>query len=582
MEKRALMAMMLILAVLLVYQVFLTPKRAPVEPPAVTQADGTAGEEQPGAEQLPAGGPSAAGGGREPSEAGGAGAPGGAAQDTTGQGLARLTAGAEEVPAKEVVVRTPLYRAVFSSQGGTVSSFSLTRYPGANDQPVELVPAADALPLGVALLTKKGERVDLGAAPFKVSADSLTVGPGGEASLGFELATANGLSVKKTCVFRGDSYTLDVNLEVTGPGAEEVRAVELGWQSGLQTTEANRSDDLHNFASLTLTDEALVKSDLGKVKKGQAPSVGGSIKWSGLRSKYFLVSFVPPEGVPVVARAAEGAPDAIGMILEADLGTGKPLDFMVYVGPLDYQVLKALGHGLDKAVDFGWKWISPLSRLIFAFLVLCYKAIPNYGWVIIILSALTKLLFHPLTQKSMKSMRQMQKIQPEIEALRAKHKKDAQALNKAIMELYRKRGVNPMGGCLPLLLQMPVFIALFNVLQKTIELRRADFIFWINDLSAPDVIANMPFSLPFIGSAVSLLPILMGIAMFVQQKMTTTDPKQAMMTYVLPIVFTVMFYKFPSGLVLYWLVNNVLTIAHQYYVMRADRLADEQQAQAQA
>jgi YidC/Oxa1 family membrane protein insertase len=252
---------------------------------------------------------------------------------------------------------------------------------------------------------------------------------------------------------------------------------------------------------------------------------------------------------------------------------------MVYAGPLDYQDLKALGHGLDKAVDFGWKWISPLSRLIFAFLVLCYKVIPNYGWVIIILSALTKLIFHPLTQKSMKSMRQMQKIQPEVQKLRETHKKDAQALNKAIMELYRKRGVNPMGGCLPLVLQMPVFIALFNVLQKTIELRHAKFMFWIHDLSAPDVIARLPFSLPFIGSAVSLLPILMGIAMYLQQKMTTTDPKQAMMTYMLPVVFTVMFFKFPSGLVLYWLVNNILTIAHQYYLTRADRLEEQRQAQ---
>jgi YidC/Oxa1 family membrane protein insertase len=572
MEKRALMAMMLILAVLLVYQMFFVGEKPPADQPAATAPTGTsAGDEgrqtaEPGQALSGEGAPVAGG------------SPG--VPDAAGQALAQAAVAATEVPAREVVVRTPLYRVVFSSRGGAVTSFRLNRYPGVDNQPVELVPAAEDGPFGLALLTRRGDRVDLAAAPFEMSAESLTVAAGGQASLDMVFTSVDGLSVRKTCAFLGDTYTITVALEVGGPGSDEVRAVEFGWQSGLEATEANRADDLNNFTSLTLTGETLVKSGIGKVRKGEAISVGGPIAWSGLRSKYFLVGFVPPEGVPAVARVFPGATDGIGMKLETETAAGRPLTYLVYVGPLDYQDLKVLGHGLGKAVDFGWKWISPLSRLIFAFLVLCYRAIPNYGWVIIILSALTKLLFHPLTQKSMKSMRQMQKVQPEIAALREKHKKDPQALNKAIMELYRKRGVNPMGGCLPLVLQMPVFIALFNVLQKTIELRRADFIFWINDLSAPDVIAHMPFSLPFIGSAVSLLPILMGIAMFVQQKMTTTDPKQAMMTYVLPIVFTVMFYKFPSGLVLYWLVNNVLTIAHQYYMTRADRLADEQQAQA--
>jgi YidC/Oxa1 family membrane protein insertase len=221
-----------------------------------------------------------------------------------------------------------------------------------------------------------------------------------------------------------------------------------------------------------------------------------------------------------------------------------------------------------------------LSKGIYWFLIGCYRAIPNYGWVIILLSALMKLAFHPLTAKSMKSMREMQKLQPEIQALKEKYKTEPQKMNAAMMELYRKRGINPLGGCLPLLLQMPVFFALFNVLSKTIELRRADFIFWINDLSAPDRVATLPFSIPFIGTTLSLLPILMGVAMFIQQKMTPTDPKQAMMTYLLPIIFTFMFFTFPSGLVLYWLVNNVLTIIHQYLMNRADRLKQEAAAGA--
>ena len=559
--------MVLILFVLLIYQVFFIPQKEPPRAPEGTQATETAR----GMQGTP---------GTQASQATQAAVPEGgeAPRDTSGAGLSQATLSVNEGPAKEVVVRAPLYTVKFSSRGGVITSFRLNRYLSGKEEPVELVPPAEAQPFGMALLTKSGDRIDLTRAAFTVSSESLSVQAGAEASLDFVLTTAEGLTVTRTCTFKGDTYTIMVDLAVTGPGSETVRAMEFGWQSGLEATEVNRNDDLRNFASITLIDQGLVKSDLGRIKKNRTVSMGGAIKWSGLRTKYFLASFVPPEGTSVVARAFPGAAEAIGMMLEAETSGGKPLSFMVYVGPLDYQALKALGHGLEKAVDFGWKWIRPLSKLIFAFMIFCHKVIPNYGWVIIILSALTKLLFHPLTQKSMKSMRQMQKVQPEIAALREKHKKDPQNLNKAIMELYRKRGVNPMGGCLPLVLQMPVFIALFNVLQKTIELRRAEFIFWINDLSAPDQIATLPFSLPFIGSAVSLLPILMGIAMFVQQKMTTSDPKQAMMTYLLPIVFTIMFFKFPSGLVLYWLVNNVLTIAHQYYLTRSDRM-EQQQAQ---
>jgi len=252
----------------------------------------------------------------------------------------------------------------------------------------------------------------------------------------------------------------------------------------------------------------------------------------------------------------------------AGVGTHR---YMVYAGPLDHTRLKSLGYGLERAVDFGWKWIKPLSKLMFRFILFCHKYIPNYGLVIIILSLLIKILFYPLTQKSMKSMRDMQKLQPKMKELRETLKGDAQKLNSEMMKLYKEHGVNPVGGCLPMLLQMPVFIALFQVLSRTIELRQAPFMLWIQDLSSPDVIAHLPFSLPFIGGNLSLLPILMGVAMFVQQKMQSTDPKQAAMTYMMPVVFTVLFFKFPSGLVLYWLVNNILTIGHQYLMVRSDR-----------
>jgi YidC/Oxa1 family membrane protein insertase len=551
MEKRGLLAMGLILLMLLLYQIFfITPKRVPQQASPAGQTT-----EQAAAE---------------------AGKP--AAAESLATAFSQAAVDSQQAPERITVVETPLYVARLSSHGGVLTSLRLARFPGTDDKPVELVPDGSALPLGMALLTATGERIDLGHTAFEASAESLAVGKASESSVVFSLTTPAGLKVSKTIGFSGDTYVMRAAVEVSGPGAETIRAVEIGWQSGLRTTEANRVDDLRNFAAITLTPDGLVKNSLGKVRKGQQVAVGGPVVWSGLRSKYFLASFVPLGASPVVARTFVGSGESIGMALEVERGDGKPLEFLVYAGPLDYQGLKAMGHKLEKAVDFGWKWLSPLSKGIFLFLVYCYKVIPNYGWVIIVLSGLLKLLFQPLTSKSMRSMRDMQRLQPEIQALREKYKKEPQKLNTAMMELYRKRGINPVGGCLPLLLQMPVFFALFNVLSKTIELRRAGFIWWIKDLSAPDAIARLPFSLPFIGSAVSVLPILMGIAMFFQQKMTPTDPKQAMMTYLLPIVFTLMFFRFPSGLVLYWLVNNVLTIIHQYLMNRADRIRAAQAA----
>jgi YidC/Oxa1 family membrane protein insertase len=477
-----------------------------------------------------------------------------------------------EAPVKQVVVVTPLFTARFSSIGGVIESFRLHEYLSDGETPVELVPEAARHPLGVVLIMDGDRRMDLSGNTWTVSSDSLGLERGSEASLIFGLETEGGLRITKTCVFRGDTYLFDVDIRVTGTGSNLVRGIEMGWDSGLSVTETHREkDDLSSFASLTLTSTGMEKTDRGDVKDRQDVLVSGDIRWAGLKTKYFLAAVIPEAPVEAVSRSFRAAEDAIGVTLETARPGAGSQGFAIYAGPLDYQRLKALGHGLDKAVDFGWSWISPLSRLVFRFMLLVNKVIPNYGVVIIILSALTKLLFWPLTQKSFKSMREMQKIQPAMAELKEKYKNDPQKLNKAMMELYRERGINPLGGCFPMLLQMPVFIALFNVLRTTIELRRAPFLLWIDDLSSPDVVANMPFSLPFIGSTLSLLPILMGVAMFIQQKMQSTDPKQAALTYMMPIVFTFLFFRFPSGLVLYWLVNNILTIGHQYLMNRADR-----------
>jgi YidC/Oxa1 family membrane protein insertase len=476
------------------------------------------------------------------------------------------------LPAKDVVITTPLYAARFKTLGGVIESFRLHEYLSTGGEPLELIPEARRQPLGLVLHMVDGGLLDLSESTWKVSSDSLVVGKDSEAELTFELETEGGLKIRKTCAFRSDTYVFDVEVRVAGSGSDQITGVEMGWDSGLAVTETQRErDDLSSFAGLALTADGIQKTNRGAVRNGKDVTIRGDVTWAGVKTKYFLAAMVPMEDEEVVVHTFQAAENAIGVTMETERQGAGSRNWLVYAGPLDYQRLKGLGHGLDRAVDFGWSWMSPLSRLVFRFMLLVHHAIPNYGIVIILLSTLTKFLFWPLTQKSFKSMREMQKIQPAMAELREKYKNDAQKLNKAMMELYRERNVNPLGGCLPMLLQMPVFIALFNVLRTTIELRQAPFALWIKDLSSPDVIAHMPFSLPFIGSTLSLLPILMGIAMYIQQKMQASDPKQAALNYMMPILFTFLFFRFPSGLVLYWLVNNVLTIGHQYLMIRGDR-----------
>jgi YidC/Oxa1 family membrane protein insertase len=226
--------------------------------------------------------------------------------------------------------------------------------------------------------------------------------------------------------------------------------------------------------------------------------------------------------------------------------------YQIYLGPKEIDRLKGLGAGAENLVDFGW--FTVVAKPLLWFLKLTNNITGNFGIDIIILSILIKIIFIPLTQISMKSMKEMQKVQPEMNRLKEQYKNDKARLQQEIMLLYKRRKINPMSGCLPMVIQIPVFIALYNALQYTIEMRHAPFFLWIRDLAAKDPIY--------------VTPLIMGLTMVLQQKMTPTaaDPTQAKMMLLMPVMFTFLFLNFPSGLVLYWLVNNVLSIAHQYYM----------------
>ncbi|RMF55564.1 MAG: membrane protein insertase YidC, partial [Calditrichaeota bacterium] len=298
----------------------------------------------------------------------------------------------------------------------------------------------------------------------------------------------------------------------------------------------------------------------------------GRVDWTAIRTKYFLAAVIPAnpkniESASLIGKAHQEN-DILHKYYSALLEVPFPgyktqLDtFTVYLGPLDYGILKKYNADLETLVmnrDWYERIFRPISLLILPAFKFLYGFIPNYGLVIIIFSILIKLILHPLTKKSYQSMSEMQYLQPKMTQLKEQYKNDPQRLNQEMMKLYKEHGVNPLGGCLPMFLQMPLLFALFIVFRSTIQLRGQPFILWITDLSRPDTLA-LGFSLPFIGDTLHVLPLLMGLTMIWQSKMTITDPKQKFMMYFMPVFMIFIFYSLPSGLNLYYSVFNLLSM----------------------
>ena len=300
-------------------------------------------------------------------------------------------------------------------------------------------------------------------------------------------------------------------------------------------------------------------------------SLPGIYTWVGYQDNYFLEALVPWEPLKTSLKLESPEKGVLKLTLVNPPLKLEPMqkaafNYKAYLGPKDLNILKPLDSNLDRVVNFGW--FDIIGKPLLSFLKFIYKYVHNYGVAIIILTILIKILFWPLTQKSYSSMKSMQKLQPQMAKIREKYKDNKEKLNQEMMALYKSNKVNPFGGCLPMIIQIPVFFALYRVLGGSIAIRHAPFMLWINDLSAPDRL-NIGFHIPYTGG-LPVLTLLMGVSMFIQQKMTPTagDPTQAKIMLMMPIVFTFMFINFPAGLVLYWLVNNVLTIGQQYLINR--------------
>ncbi len=395
----------------------------------------------------------------------------------------------------------------------------------------------------------------------------------------FYLPVRNGRVVKKVR-FYYDKYSYDVAVSFENMQDYIInRRYFVLWENGLPLTEENVKDDLNYYRAFAYMAEELESFDASD-KKYVSEEFKGRVDWVAVRTKYFLSSIIPHEPDRTNSAFLGGIKKEENKQIQKqyDISIETRYDpmpvysdtFTVYLGPLDYYVLKDYRVDLEKLVmnkDWYERLFRPISLLIIPAFKFLYRFIPNYGFVIILFSILIKLLLHPLTKKSYQSMSEMQYLQPKMAELREKYKNDPQRLNKEMMKLYKEHGVNPLGGCLPTLLQMPLLFALFIVFRSTIQLRGQPFILWITDLSRPDVLP-LGFNLPIIGDNIHVLPLLMAVTMIWQSKMSITDPKQKMMVYFMPIFMAFIFYSLPSGLNLYYAVFNLLSMAQTHHIKK--------------
>ncbi len=449
-------------------------------------------------------------------------------------------------------VETPLYRVTFTNRGAQVQSWKLKQYLTQDEedpQPIEFVYPEGHFAGPVSMQVEEpAVNALLNNGLFDVSRDFETLDdahPTGHLTFSYR-NDENGLLVEKEFTFTYDSYLVDVSIRVEG--LDDTVDVLLGTNFGVVEWGQGFIGAL---GPAWMIDGALEKET-------PDPEIrrSGDLRWAALQDKYFISVMIPQgaQGVFAKAEAERVVTSGVEFPVDAD---GSRLRFQLYAGPKQFDLMRSLGHDLEDTIDFGWfiygSWsvVKAVAKPLFYVLRFLYEYTQNYGVAIILLTCGIKLLFVPLQYKSYKSMQGMQKVQPQIKAVQAKFKDDRERLNRELMKLYKEHKVNPVGGCLPMVLQMPVFISLFNILYMTVDLRKAPFMLWITDLSIPD---------PFY-----VFPILMGASMVLQQKMmpTTMDPTQAKMMMLLPVFLTFLFLNFPAGLVIYWLTNNVLTIAQQ-------------------
>ena len=474
---------------------------------------------------------------------------------------------------RDIAVETNLYSGVISETGGGIKSFKLKKYrEDLNPQsgPKELIKTVS--PQELPLFFSWGVEPEKAGVPvYQADKDKLQVSGTGK-SITLQSQMPSGLELTRTMTFSEDSYLINLTVDVRNTSSEHQLQ---GAPFLAMTNKPFTANDANKFI---FTGPALYKSGAleeiktDDLKKGDQTRKG-DLTWVAYEDTYFMTCIIPEAGSQESVHFVIAGDDTVSTVVGGDVvmlppQSQKRYSYTIYFGPKELRTLKTAGHDLDKIVNFGW--FDLLAKPMLHLLNFLYGFLHNYGLAIILVTIIIKALFWPIAHKGMKSMKTLQKLQPKMAKLREKYANDKERLNKEMIQLYQTYKVNPMGGCLPMILQIPVFFALYKVLLQTIELRHAPFMLWITDLSAPDRL-YIGFDIPVL-HGIPVLTLLMGASMFLQQKMTPTtlDPTQARIMMFLPVVFTFMFINFASGLVLYWFVNNLLAMAQQYVINKAD------------
>lgn len=501
----------------------------------------------------------------------------------------------------EFTVETPLYTAVFTTKGGGPSKFILKDHKTWDGKPVQLIRDTTRSAYNIGFLSTENYNVETQNLNFRQvnAGSSLTVVEGDSKELTYVLDIGDGRTLQYTYLFFGDSYEVDLDIRFVGIRDYIIgRAVDFGWNSPLNFTELDRVQEALGTSAYFYAGGELeqVKADDFDDDNGVVEqSVNGNIDWVGSKTKFFaqiIQPTTPTDGAYLRGEINGEVDDPLtdhrySTAITSDIPSDGIVSYRLYMGPMKYYDVKDFNeHAFDMVeVGYGWlRWFSdPFVRfVVIPFFTFFSGFISNYGLLIIIFAASVKLILSPLTIKSYKSMAAMRELQPQMKEIQDKYKNDPQKQQKATMDLYRKNKVNPLGGCLPMLLQFPILITLWRFFQNSILLRQEPFL-WVSDLSAPDYIIDLPFSIPFLGDQIAGLVLLMSASMMLQSRLTSSattggsnNPmaqQMKIMQYFLPVMLLFFFNNFASGLSLYYLIFNLLSIVQQLYINKSTHQA---------
>lgn len=496
---------------------------------------------------------------------------------------ARLPGMAPTIEGDTIVVRSDLYELRFSSLGATLIGARLLEYESyserANgDDRVQLVRPGDRL-FGYRVAAG-GDTASLGDRLFTANRREITLGEQTESdslSLSYEFP-GSAIRFVVTYRFRPDSYLVGVTGRLEGLG-DQGWSVLTSLGSGLPTNEKDSDEDFNQLAVVTNGPAGGIESvQFDKIAPGEIRTTeGGPFHWVAVKNKYFLIAYLAPEEGPLFGGLiAEGRQEehTAGTLTSLPVPAGSAgFEFEAYIGPQEYSRLEAVGQDLEGVNPYGWKWLRPIIRPLVGIVMLVLGWMHEtlnlaYGWVLILFGVMMRVVLFPLYQKSMRAQMAQMQVQPLMKELQEKYKDEPQKLQTEMMKLYKEHGVNPLAGCLPMMVPMPILFTLFFVFQGTIEFRGVPFL-WLPDLSLKD---------PYY-----IIPLLMGVSMFLlswigQRGMDQTNPQMKMMVYVLPVVFTVMFAGFPSGLNLYYTTSNIASLPQQLYLSKERQAARSRMA----